>query len=41
MTAQAKPKTNKGERNANRRNGKAAKKRPLIFDPVKRKLVRA
>lgn len=28
-------------RNANRQNGKASKKHPLKFDPIKRKLVRA
>lgn len=28
-------------RNSERNNGKAFKKRPLKFDPVKRKLVRA
>ena len=27
-------------RNANRNNGKAFKKHPLKFDPIKRKLVR-
>jgi hypothetical protein len=32
------PKT-KGSRNDNRPNGKAEKKRPMIFDPIKRKLV--
>jgi hypothetical protein len=30
----------KGARNANRKNGKASKKHPKIFDPIKRKLVR-
>jgi hypothetical protein len=34
------PKT-KGNRNSERQNGKAAKKHPLIFDPVKRRLVKA
>jgi hypothetical protein len=29
----------KGSRNDNRPNGKAEKKRPMIFDSVKRKLV--
>jgi hypothetical protein len=29
----------KGNRNDNRPNGKAAKKRPKIFDPAKRRLV--
>jgi hypothetical protein len=29
----------KGNRNDNRPNGKADKKRPMIFDPNKRKLV--
>jgi hypothetical protein len=28
-------------RNSNRQNGKASKKSPKIFDPVKRKLVTA
>ncbi len=32
-------KKTKGERNANRQNGKASKKRPKIFDPIKRRLV--
>jgi hypothetical protein len=32
------PKT-KGSRNDNRPNGKAAKKRPKVWDPVKRRLV--
>jgi hypothetical protein len=27
-------------RNSNRNNGKASKKHPLKFDPIKRKLVR-
>ena len=31
----------KGARNSNRQNGKASKKHPLKFDPIKRKLVRA
>jgi hypothetical protein len=34
-------KKTKGERNSNRQNGKANKKRPWIFDPEKRRLVRA
>jgi hypothetical protein len=29
----------KGSRNDNRPNGKAAKKRPKIFDAIKRKLI--
>jgi hypothetical protein len=29
----------KGARNENRRNGKASKKRPKVFDAVKRRLV--
>lgn len=29
----------KGNRNDNRTNGKASKKRPKIFDAIKRKLV--
>lgn len=29
----------KGERNSNRQNGKANKKRPKMFDPIKRRLV--
>jgi hypothetical protein len=29
----------KGESNANRRNGKASKKNPKIFDKLKRRLV--
>ena len=29
----------KGARNANRNNGKAAKKRPKIIDAIKRRLV--
>ena len=32
-------KRTKGERNANRQNGKANKKRPKVFDPAKRRLV--
>lgn len=28
-------------RNANRQNGKASKKAPKVFDPIKRKLVSA
>jgi hypothetical protein len=32
-------KKGKGDRNANRQNGKASKKRPKMFDPVKRRLV--
>ena len=31
----------KGERNSQRNNGKASKKSPKIFDPVKRRLVKA
>jgi hypothetical protein len=31
----------KGNRNSERQNGKAAKKHPLIFDPIKRRLVRS
>ena len=31
----------KGNRNSERQNGKASKKRPKVFDPVKRRLVRA
>lgn len=34
-------KKTKGERNSNRQNGKANKKSPKIFDPVKRRLVAA
>ena len=34
-------KKNKGERNSNRQNGKANKKSPKIFDPQKRRLVKA
>lgn len=34
-------KKTKGERNSNRQNGKATKKKPLVFDPEKRRLVRA
>jgi hypothetical protein len=30
----------KGATNSNRQNGKASKKHPLKFDPIKRKLVR-
>lgn len=33
-------KTN-GSRNSERQNGKAAKKHPLRFDPVKRRLVKS
>jgi hypothetical protein len=29
----------KGNRNDNRPNGKASKKRPKMFDPTKRKLI--
>jgi hypothetical protein len=29
----------KGNRNDNRPNGKASKKRPKVFDPTKRRLV--
>lgn len=32
-------KRTKGERNPNRQNGKANKKRPKTFDPTKRRLV--
>jgi hypothetical protein len=32
-------KKTKGERNSSRQNGKANKKRPKIFDPIKRRLV--
>lgn len=32
-------KKTKGDRNSNRSNGKAAKKHPKVFDPVKRRLV--
>ncbi len=32
-------KKTKGERNSQRNNGKATKKRPKIFDAVKRRLV--
>jgi hypothetical protein len=32
-------KKTKGERNSNRQNGKANKKRPKVFDPEKRRLV--
>lgn len=31
----------KGNRNDNRPNGKASKKRPKMFDPAKRRLVAA
>jgi hypothetical protein len=31
----------RGDRNDNRSNGKAAKKQPKIFDPIKRRLVSA
>lgn len=31
----------KGNRNSERQNGKASKKHPKIFDPVKRRLVKA
>lgn len=30
-----------GTRNSDRNNGKATKKRPKVFDPVKRRLVSA
>jgi hypothetical protein len=30
----------KGNRNSERQNGKAAKKHPLVFDPIKRRLVK-
>jgi hypothetical protein len=32
-------KKTKGERNSQRNNGKASKKRPKIFDAIKRRLV--
>lgn len=32
-------KKSKGERNSQRNNGKANKKRPKVFDPEKRRLV--
>jgi hypothetical protein len=32
-------KKTKGERNSNRQNGKANKKKPKVFDPAKRRLV--
>lgn len=31
----------KGNRNSERNNGKASKKHPKIFDPVRRRLVKA
>jgi hypothetical protein len=31
----------KGNRNSERNNGKASKKHPLIFDPSKRRLIKA
>lgn len=31
----------KGERNSQRNNGKASKRKPQMFDPVKRRLVSA
>lgn len=34
-------KKTRGERNSQRNNGKASKKSPKIFDPVKRRLVKA
>jgi hypothetical protein len=34
-------KKGKGDRNSQRNNGKASKKRPKIFDPAKRRLVSA
>jgi hypothetical protein len=34
-------KKSKGDRNSQRNNGKASKKRPKMFDPVKRRLVSA
>lgn len=34
-------KKGKGDRNTNRQNGKASKKRPKMFDPAKRRLVTA
>jgi hypothetical protein len=32
-------KKSKGDRNPNRQNGKANKKRPKVFDAIKRRLV--
>lgn len=32
-------KKSKGERNSQRQNGKASKKRPKTFDPIKRRLI--
>ena len=32
-------KKTKGERNSQRNNGKASKKKPKVFDPVKRRIV--
>jgi hypothetical protein len=34
-------KKGKGDRNSQRNNGKASKKSPKVFDPVKRRLVSA
>lgn len=34
-------KKGKGDRNSQRNNGKASKKKPKMFDPVKRRLVSA
>jgi hypothetical protein len=34
-------KKTKGDRNSNRQNGKAQKKHPKMFDPAKRRLVKA
>jgi hypothetical protein len=34
-------KKTKGERNSQRNNGKASKKKPKTFDPAKRRLVAA
>ena len=34
-------KKTKGERNSQRNNGKASKRKPKMFDPVKRRLVSA
>jgi len=31
----------KGNRNSERQNGKASKKHPLKFDPIKRRLVKS
>jgi hypothetical protein len=32
-------KKTKGERNSQRNNGKASKKKPKVFDPIKRRLI--